>query len=126
MPALAGVARGPQQPGFGGLPEYHPDLARVAVVDATGGDHDTVAGLLEDLRGWGYADGRARGRVDPSLAARDPLARRLTTARAPRLARHSARPPCGSWPTITRRRPVILVAASAEPVPPCRYRRGGD
>jgi hypothetical protein len=59
----------PQLPGFGGISEYQPQiLPRVAVVDATGGDHDRVASLLDDLRDWGYPTAARVVRGDPALA----------------------------------------------------------
>ena len=93
VPALGGVVatRVPQLPGFGGITEYQPQiLPRVAVVDATGGDHDAVAGLLDDLREWGYPTALRVARGDPSLAPPEIRWRAGLTDRASaeRLARH--------------------------------------
>jgi hypothetical protein len=81
----------PQLPGFGGISEYQPQiLPRVAVVDATGGDHDLVAGLLDDLRDWGYPTSARVVRGDPALAPPEIRWRAGLTDRASadRLARH--------------------------------------
>ena len=93
VPALGGVVatRVPQLPGFGGITEYQPQiLPRVALVDATGGDHDTVAGLLADLRDWGYPTSPRVVRGDPALAPPEIRWRAGLTDRASaeRLARH--------------------------------------
>ncbi|MET0686243.1 MAG: hypothetical protein ABW060_13070 [Solirubrobacteraceae bacterium] len=93
VPALGGIVatRVPQLPGFGGISEYQPQiLPRVAVVDATGGDHDLVAGLLDDLRDWGYPTAARVVRGDPALAPPEIRWRAGLTDRASaeRLARH--------------------------------------
>ena len=93
VPALGGIVatRVPQLPGFGGISEYQPQiLPRVAVVDATGGDHDLVAGLLDDLRDWGYPTSARVVRGDPALAPPEIRWRAGLTDRASaeRLARH--------------------------------------
>jgi hypothetical protein len=93
VPALGGVVatRVPQLPGFGGITEYQPQiLPRVAVVDATGGDRDTVAGLLKDLDEWGYPTAARVVRGDPALAPPEIRWRAGLTDRASaeRLARH--------------------------------------
>ena len=76
---------------FGGSAEYQPQiLPRVALVDATGGDHGTVAGVLADLRDWGYPTSPRVVRGDPALAPPEVRWRAGLTDRASaeRLARH--------------------------------------
>ena len=128
VPALGGVVatRVPQPPGFGGLTEYQPQiLPRVAVVDATGGDHDAVAGLLEDLREWAYPTAPRVARGNRSLAPPEIRWRAGSpTARAPSAWRGtSARPRSAAWPTTTPEAPRSSSSpASAERGSPCGHR----
>jgi len=106
IPALGGVvaSRVPLWPGLGSVAEPEaPSLPRVAVVDATGGDRESIAAIRADLRAWGYPIVARVIRGDPPLAppevrwragltdraAAERLARRIGTTAVRRIADRS-------------------------------------
>ena len=105
----------PLEPGEGGSPDPAGALPQVAVVDATGGDEATVAGLVRQLRRWGYPTVPRVSVGDPAFAPpevrwRPTLTDRRTAARLARRIGTSALRRLDDGATAGA--PLILVAGA--------------